>query len=305
MKIDFIEEPELEFGGMRRHADIRSGLSAYGPLDAPDGAVRKIRVGFVGTQQTIDGVQRWLERCRSGITAKASRQPNLFPDFPGFGKNSPFKAELETDPSLVRVLSARDLRALALKNHYGRLMGGVDLLLNEIRSINESGRPSVVIVAVPPELLDLDEDDELEAMEEREPSQKTIESAGDSETSNLQYATDLDLRHMLKAEVMRLNQPIQLVLPSTYGDGVKGTTGKSERKTRLQDEATRAWNFHIALYYKASYRPWRILRNSADLQTCFVGISFYRSLDRENVMTSMAQVYDERGEGRECQNFCV
>lgn len=297
MKLDFIEEPELEFGGLRRHVDIRSGLTAYGPLDAPDGVSRKIRVGFVGTQQTIDGVQRWLERCEAGVKAKSSRQPNLFPDFPGFGANSPFRAEFETDSSLIRTLSPKDLRGLALKNHYGALTGGVDLLSSEVRSISETGRPSVVIVAVPPELLDLDDDEESEVAGDTSPPLKDDKRDSFSEHANLQFASNLDLRHMLKAEVMKLNQPIQLVLPSTYGDGVKGKTGQSEGKGRLQDEATRAWNFHTALYYKASYRPWRIVRNSTDLQTCFVGISFYRSLDRENMMTSMAQVYDERGEG--------
>ncbi|BDT72780.1 hypothetical protein os4_23250 [Comamonadaceae bacterium OS-4] len=294
MKLDFIEEPELEFGGLRRHVDIRAGLTAYGPLDAPDGVSRKIRVGFVGTQQTIDGIQRWLERCNGGIKAKASKQPNLFPDFPGFGHDSPFRAEFETDSSLTRVISAKELRELSLKNHYAALSGGVDLLAREVRAISEAGRPSVVIVAIPPELMDLDDDDQEATDSALVPSQK---ESSKEEGSELGYAFDLDLRHMLKAEVMKMNQPIQLVLPSTYGDGVKNTRGRSEAKTRLQDEATRAWNFYTALYYKASYRPWRILRNTSDLQTCFVGISFYRSLDKENVMTSMAQVYDQRGEG--------
>lgn len=293
MKLDFIEEPELEFGGLRRHVDIRAGLTAYGPLDAPDGVSRKIRVGFVGTQQTIDGIQRWLERCNAGVKAKASRQPNLFPDFPGFGKDSPFRAEFETDSSLTRVLSSRDLRELSLKNHYAALSGSVDLLSNEVRSISEAGRPSVVIAAIPPELMGLDDDDQETDRTLVAPQNETVKDVADE----LGYEFDLDLRHMLKAEVMKMNQPIQLVLPSTYGDGIKGTTGRGEVKTRLQDEATRAWNFHTALYYKASYRPWRILRNTSDLQTCFVGISFYRSLDKEHVMTSMAQVYDQRGEG--------
>lgn len=297
MKLDFIEEPELEFGGLGRHVDIRSGLTAHGPLDAPDGATRRIRVGFVGTQQTIDGVQQWLQRCKAGVKAKASKQPNLFPDFPGFGDHSPFRAELETDSSLIRTLSPKDLRGLALKNHYGTLTGGVDLISSEVRSISENGRPSVVIVAVPPELLDLEEDEDDSEVDEAESLSTKDKQYASPEEAALQFASDLDLRHMLKAEVMRFNQPIQLVLPSTYGDGVQGKVGKAEGKGRLQDEATRAWNFHTALYYKAGYRPWRIARNSAELQTCFVGISFYRSLDNVNMMTSMAQVYDERGEG--------
>jgi hypothetical protein len=66
---------------------------------------------------------------------------------------------------------------------------------------------------------------------------------------------------------------------------------------RLQDKATTAWNFHTALYYKAGGVPWRLARQSAVLTTCYVGVSFFRSVDGERLMTSVAQVFDERGEG--------
>jgi len=48
----------------------------------------------------------------------------------------------------------------------------------------------------------------------------------------------------------------------------------------VQDEATRAWNFHTALFYKARGLLWRLVRESARLTTCYIGVSFYRSLDR-------------------------
>jgi hypothetical protein len=299
MKLDFIDEPELEFGGLRRHIDIRSGLSSFGPLDALEGQPRRIRIGIVGTQQTVDGIQRWLEKCRGGIEAKQSRQPNLFPSFPGFGAKSPFQADFELAPNHVRTLSQRDLNRVALQSHYAALTDGVALVTNEVRAINESGRPDVVIVAMPLELVGLEDDEESERTDELRPPDSQARSASAAEKSEVDYASDLDLRHMLKAEVMKLNQPIQLVLPSTYGDGMKANAKASARpsKGRLQDEATRAWNFHTALYYKANYQPWRMVRSSSQLHTCFVGVSFYRSLDRSNLMTSMAQVYDERGDG--------
>src|SRR3984957_13639409 len=88
-----------------------------------------------------------------------------------------------------------------------------------------------------------------------------------------------------------------MVRPSTY-------TGQRARKNNrrgssapLQDEATRAWNLHTALYYKAGGVPWRLLRSSTDLATCFVGVSFYKSLDGDKLLTSVAQVFNERGEG--------
>ena len=55
------------------------------------------------------------------------------------------------------------------------------------------------------------------------------------------------------------------------------------------------WNFFIAVYYKASGFPWRLIRNASDWTTCFIGISFYEALDHSRLLTSLAQVFDERG----------
>ena len=142
----------------------------------------------------------------------------------------------------------------------------------------------VIVVALPLELVNLesDEDEEL---------------AGELglEEPNL---AGLDLRQWLKAKAMSLGKPIQLVLPPTYDETKKRKLKTKNRDVHaLQDEATRAWNFHIALYYKAGGTPWRIVRATSDLAACHIGISFYRTLEQSQLMTSMAQVYNERGEG--------
>ncbi|WP_037057030.1 argonaute/piwi family protein [Ralstonia pickettii] len=286
MKLDFLEEPELEFGGHHRHVDMRQGIALFGPLDSIEGQARRIRLGVVGTQQTVDGILQWLERSKAGIKAKASRQPHLFPDFPGFGADSAFRAEFDIDSTAVRTLSNRELNRITAQSQLMAVAEGQSLLSDEVQAISESCRPDVVIVGVPPELVALEDEEASEATAEFNPKQDALE-----------YGSTFDLRNMLKAKVMRMNQPIQLVLPQTYDDAAKGKTSKRGEKRVLQDEATRAWNFHTALYYKANYRPWRIVRDASELHACFVGISFYRSLDQANLVTSMAQVYDERGEG--------
>ena len=99
---------------------------------------------------------------------------------------------------------------------------------------------------------------------------------------------------------MVLPFPLQMIRPDTYAAAKPTTKGRRRRDRRdrpLQDEATRAWNLHTALYYKAGGIPWRLLRDPAELTVCFVGISFYRTVDRERLLTSMAQVFNERGEG--------
>jgi hypothetical protein len=107
---------------------------------------------------------------------------------------------------------------------------------------------------------------------------------------------------LLKARGMRLAVPIQMVRPDTYSGGASGLRKKRRHKAPrasrpLQDEATRAWNLHTALYYKAGGILWRIVRDPADLTACFVGVSFYRSVDGDRLLTSVAQVFNERGEG--------
>src|SRR4051794_19640634 len=58
---------------------------------------------------------------------------------------------------------------------------------------------------------------------------------------------------VLKARALNLAVPLQMVRGETYGlAAVQRSGGRRRRSSRhLQDEATCAWNFHTALYYKA------------------------------------------------------
>ena len=43
--------------------------------------------------------------------------------------------------------------------------------------------------------------------------------------------------------------------------------------------------------------PWRLLPDQAEYRTSFLGIGFYRDLDGQQLWTSTAQMFDERGRG--------
>jgi hypothetical protein len=89
-----------------------------------------------------------------------------------------------------------------------------------------------------------------------------------------------------------------MVRPETYDDARRRRqVRRPERVRGLQDEATRAWNFHTALYYKAGGTPWRIARESDDFTSCYVGVSFYKTPDQQRMLTSVAQVFNARGDG--------
>jgi hypothetical protein len=93
---------------------------------------------------------------------------------------------------------------------------------------------------------------------------------------------------------MGFSRPLQLIRHNTW-DPTFHPADKEARGT--QDEATRAWNLHTALYYKAGGVPWRLPRDPEALTSCYVGISFYTSVDRATLQTSVAQVFNQRGDG--------
>jgi argonaute-like protein implicated in RNA metabolism and viral defense len=88
---------------------------------------------------------------------------------------------------------------------------------------------------------------------------------------------------------MQIGKPIQLILQNSL-EPYKEKSGR-------QDDATKAWNFCTALYYKASHTPWRLIRDNNKITSCFVGISFYRSRDKKHVHTSLAHLFDDLGNG--------
>lgn len=291
MRLDILKEPDLEFGHGGTHIDVRHGLLAYGPLDSDtERAPRDLRVGVVGTSEAIEGVKSWFLRAREGLPSKESKLTSLFPAFPGFSRDSCFGAELSFHDRWCGRVTKREIDAVSSVGNYAeRLDAAVELFLSYADDIVSSGAPAVVICAPPAELLASLEDTSVES---KDTSEEDIDESGDdSQPGDAPAFHDL-----LKARGMRLGTPLQMIRPSTYG-GQRKVAGPIHRRAGLQDPATRAWNLHVALYYKAGGTPWRLVREWSDLSSCFVGISFYRSLDRERLLTSVAQVFNERGEG--------
>ncbi len=287
MKLSHLKEPSLEFGGAFRHPDIRFGIMDYGPFDVGmEGAPKRIRLGIVGSAETVEGTARWIDSCASGFPAKESRQPNLFPPFPGVGSEETFRCEFVTSDELQAILPPREVaRLAAIPGQREMTRAVVQSIADEIAVLSErSVKPDVVLIALPIEII------------ERTYNSRDVNSAeGDND---LEQGGDLNFRGMLKAACMRLRIPIQLLWPSTFDPSFKIPRKLKEASDRRsQDRATIAWNLLTAIYYKAGGLPWRLARDARQLRTSFVGLSFYRSPDGEHVHTSTAQMFDERGEG--------
>lgn len=286
MNITFVPEPELEFGA-GKHIDIRFGIMNYGPLDVDSSlAPKDIALGIIGTKESIEGAADWFQKCKVEVSAKVSKQPNLFPRFPGFDEDRAFYSRLVIDPSLCRDLPKTELLSLgAIKNRKLRIEKAVQLFVDEIKYLAQNTAAKVIVCALP-----------LILLPHIAPAPKARSAESEDEPQDV-IGGQVDFHDMLKANAMSFKKPIQLILPSTYDESARGKQKKSGLVRTLQDEATRAWNIHSALYYKAGGTPWRLERSSSDLTVCYIGISFYKSLDRSKLLTSVAQVFNERGEG--------
>lgn len=257
MKIDFLQEPELEFG-TGRHVDIRFGLMNYGPLDVEhELAPRRIRAGVVGTPDTVEMAVEWLERCRHEIPAKESRQPNLFPRFPGFNLDEAFRSTLILDDALQRTIPDRVFEDLKRAGDANRtIREAAERFTEDFEDLKTNTATDVLICAVPPQLAEL-----------TEPANRPLGGNG---------GPPLNFRHLLKAKAMRL-KPVQLTLPSTADPKRARKLKIRKNETRsVQDDATRAWNFHTALYYKAHGRPWRLPATRATSRPATLASAFTR-----------------------------
>lgn len=287
MRAVVLPEPELEFGGASRHIDPRFGISTFGPADlgAPE-QPKAMRLGLVGQDQDLEALKVWLERCRHEIPAKDERYPHLFPAFPGCDTDRGLCSAVVFSDRATNTISPAAVRKIEQAAGVAALDRAVDVYCDEVRALAESNRVDVIVLARPTGLKDAD-------LPARGPRTGQFNGYADDDVSvdvAMRYANFHDL---VKARLLSIGTPVQIVRRSTFEESVAPPTGSSR-----QDEATRAWNLHVALYYKAGGVPWRMQRESRDLTTCYVGISFYQAGGGgSSLETAVAQVFNERGDG--------
>lgn len=288
MQAEVLDEPELEFGGGGRHVDPRFGISSYGPadLDEPDRR-RPIRVGLVGPGELLPELRAWLERCRDPIAAKDDSYPNLFTGFPGCDVDRGLLTTLVLADRTSSVVSKAVLRDITKAPRAQALALAVAAYAQEVRLLAEQNRVDVLLLARPQELVDTSR--RTRARPAKGDAPEPVESSSDIGLAGHPFA---NFRDLLKAELLTLPVPIQIIRRSTWDEGTAPPSGSGR-----QDEATRAWNLHVALHYKAGGVPWRLQRNAHDLTSLFVGIAFYRSPDDQALETAVAQVFNELGDG--------
>ena len=279
MEAQLIDEPELEFGFGGMHPDLRFGVMEHGPSDSRmDRKPTEIKLAIVGTERSIEDSCRWISKAKAGFAGSGSKKLNLFPGFPGFTQGAGFDCDIILDQSLFASISPRHIHDASAHGDYRERITRLTDLFFESVSHTAAKSPSVILVAMPTELLQ-----EIVKAEAGIGSQK--------------YALKLFFHDLLKAKSLSLGRPLQLARPQTFGTKTPFLQKDVSARAGNQDEATRAWNFFSALYYKAGGFPWRLPRVETQYQTCFIGIAFLQSADRTQMHTSIAQVFNERGHG--------
>ena len=279
------DEPMPEFGDGGQHCDPRQGLREYGPLQPRSGDV--VCVGVIGTEDTVGGFTEFLAQTARGIDSENKQLINLNPDFPGLGNQNPFRCKFEVPDGATATLSRRQINAIReIGRHDKAVRHAVELIASQISALTESSaKPDVIVLALPVPLIE-----KLVNAKSEEPLEGTEDDDDGDDT--------LNFRDLLKANTLHLAVPMQIVWPDTWDDAAK-IPRKVKRQTNRQTQvkATRAWNLLNALFYKAGKVPWRLLPDQAEYQTSFLRIGFYRDLDGQQLWTSTAQMFDERGRG--------
>lgn len=302
MKFNFIDEPKLEFGS-GSHICPRAGINEFGVYDTkfPDRR-DKLFVGAVGTNETLEKLGDWLTKCSEFIPAKPdAMQPNLFPAFCGFNPDTGFRSSFIYNSSIQRALKLTEIeKILKIKHKNEMISQSVELYYKQIKFLAQNKTVDVIVCIIPDVLFDLIstekeftleetlEDEKLPEITEEDDFLSIISQSSNDDDEPIKDL-EINFRRALKAKSMHLAVPIQLVREISFEPVVK----------EQQDEASKAWNFCTALYYKANRQtvPWKLVTDINKPAACFIGISFYRSRDKKTYNTSLAQVFDELGNG--------
>lgn len=277
MRLEHLPEPRLLFAD-GTHICPRRGIAEYGVFDLTQETRRDaVLVGGIGTSNCIELLSKWIERCRGVIDAPADvKQENLRLPFCGFSAGTGFGADIKFSSDLSRTLKSSELKEiLAIENRAERVQMAISYYYEHIKFLAQNRHVDVIVCVIPEPLF------KVIATEER-PSEETLDP-------DEPRHEELNFRRALKAKAMLHGRPLQLVRQVSL-DETK-TAGQ-------QDDATKAWNFCTALYYKSGPTiPWKLEQDRARASSCAVGISFYRSRDRQTLNTSLAQIFDELGNG--------
>jgi hypothetical protein len=279
-----LQEPDLIFGGDHRCVDPRTGLAAFGPFGVarPD-ETRQVRVGIIGTAESIDKALRLLKEISQPIEQVANVDCVQNPSFPGMNSQAPFRVHVVTQKQWHRPLHKRDIRSIEVCGDFSKRRWLLqEVFGSEVRAISELENPPQVVLCVVSEsmtrLLG-----KLNAKDDANSASKNEMLLGSGE--GIFNGLLREFRGGLRAECLG-SLPTEIIWDQAYS-----------KNNGLRDLATLAWNLSLALLHKSGLIPWRLANTSE--YSCFVGISFYRTSQTasSHTLKTFAHVVSEHGDG--------
>ena len=314
MKIQatYIEEPDLVFGNSQEEKDPKLGSMHFGPYlpsDAKTPSQTHIRVGIIGNSNSTMLAKKIVQLLGDSIKSDEWNRW-LYPDYPGFRLDNKIRCGfVSSDIWNEKITNYEIKKVLEIVDVNERIGAASDLFINKIEKIAlEDSPPQVIVCAIPKEIEDYcgisektrgakrpkftSREKDIERMKQE--GQTFLSQWGVEIHQEEKRVKSFDLRNALKGKAMKLNIPTQLLRETTAIAILNYPNSKGQIR---QNPATFAWNFSTGLYYKALGRPWRLAKLA--FGTCYIGISFYRTLLRatSNLETAMAQVFTHTGEG--------
>ncbi len=306
----YIPEPLLIFGDGKTFIDPKVGLTLYGPLKASEARIpapASIKLGIVGTGETIAQANRWIDSVRSG-PIKSNSNSIQKPSFPGF--RHVFGCELVRSEEYNHIIPAEVIRnLLGFPTFEDRVEEAVEIFVRGIENVSlGSFRPDVVMCALPDEIVKYCVVKRASSGETtgrlpprlielvgrfrdyKKVGQKFLDNKFEEQANKIiesSFPETINFWRSLKARAMQIPMPTQIMWPSTLTQ-----TGLAR-----QDESSVAWNVSVGIYYKGSGFPWTMTRLQPG--TCFVGVSFFKDSrdDETRLRTSLAQIFTYSGEG--------
>lgn len=264
IRCEYIEEPKLRFANGYEHIDPKTGILNSAPKSyAPQHRhPETIRVGFIGSADTVEKAKRWLIRGSEGIAGDENH-----PRFPGFREDVGFRSRLIFDDNWIGQIYQTEIsEILQIRRSRDRFEKMLFTLEEKLKLLaNKDLLPEYIIVAIPDNLY----------------QECRVVDYVDKELGVIHR----DLRRAFKAIAMRYRIPTQLMRQQTIEDETGDVLSKI------------SWNFFTGLYFKAGGFPWGPVGLTSG--TCYIGISFFRPLgsSHSTMQTSLVQAFDEYGDG--------
>jgi len=291
------DEPKLEFASGQLLEHPRDGLTLFGPVDSKGiRTPRHIRYGIVGTPSGIASAKAFMAALSCPVLTEEDLDSVLWPHFPGFEES--FHAILPVEPAWEERLDQAQLERLVRNaDQHARVFGIADVFMNAIRRAKRADDVCDMFFCVVPDIVwkNCRPKSRVAGALGKPLSNKKVELRRHMDdmfggyTSD-QYEYSVDFRRQIKARVMELDVPIQIVRESTLT-----LTPPEFGQRQLTTLSDRAWNLSTAIYYKSGGKPWKL--SGARDGVCYVGVAFKNTEDGGQNACCAAQMFLDDGDG--------